>query len=357
MALQTIKNVAIKGIAACVPEEVADNRQLELLGTPEDREKFIETTGIAKRHIVGNSKVTTSDLCFQAAEKLLADLQWNKDEIDCLVFVTQTPDYILPATSAILQDRLGLSKDCFAIDISLGCSGWVYGLSTISSFISSGNFKKGLLLVGDTVTVTKSDRDKSTYPLFGDAGTATALSYSPDAKPMYFHTGTDGSGYEAIMIEDGGFRNFFNEESLTVKERGEGIFRNNLQSHLSGQDVFIFGITRAPKSIKTLIENFNLNVDEVDYFILHQANMLMTDMIRKKLKVDPAKVPYSLDEYGNTSSASIPLTITTRINDKVTQGPVKMIACGFGVGLSWGTVYFETENIVCPEILKYNLNT
>lgn len=356
MAFQTIKNVKIEGISACVPEEVADNSKLELLGDSEDIAKFIETTGIAQRHVVGDSGICTSDLCYQAAEKLLKDLEWDKQDIDCLIFVTQTPDYILPATSCILQDRLGLSKDCYTLDISLGCSGWVYGLATLSGLMSSGNFKKALLLVGDTVTVTKSDRDKSTYPLFGDAGTATALTYRKDAQPMYFQTGTDGSSHNAIKIDDGGFRNFFTEESLVVKEREPGIFRNNLQSYLNGQDVFIFGITRAPKSIKALTSQFNINTDEVDYFVFHQANKLMTEMIRKKLKVNAEKVPYSLDEYGNTSSASIPMTIVTRLADKAKNEKLKMVACGFGVGLSWGTVYFETENIVCPEILIYNKN-
>jgi 3-oxoacyl-[acyl-carrier-protein] synthase-3 len=356
MALQKVNNVRISGIATCVPETVIDNRKLSLLGSQSDIDKFIETTGIAQRHVVGNKPICTSDLCYTAAEKIISDLNWNKEDIDCLVFVTQTPDYILPATSCILQDRLGLSKDCFSIDISMGCSGWVYGLSTISSLMCSGNFKKGLLLVGDTVTVTKSKKDKSTYPLFGDAGTATALEFSTSAQPMYFHTGTDGSGFESIIIEDGGFRNFFNSESLVEKERESGIFRTNLQSHLNGQDVFIFGITRAPKSVKTLMEHFALKNEDVDYFVFHQANKLMTEMIRKKIKIEPEKVPYSLDEFGNTSSASIPLTITTRLQNQVQKNQVRFLACGFGVGLSWGTVYFETANIVCSDLLYYKLN-
>ncbi len=356
MAFQTIQNVKINGISACVPETIADNRNLELLGSREDINKFVDTTGIAQRHVVGDEKICTSDLCYQAAEKLIDSLGWEKNEIECLIFVTQTPDYILPATSCILQDRLGLSKECYTLDISLGCSGWVYGLATISGLMSTGNFKKGLLLVGDTVTVTKSDRDKSTYPLFGDAGTATALTYDQGAKPIYFETGTDGSSYDAIMIEDGGFRNFFTEESLKVKEREAGVYRNNLQSYLNGQDVFVFGITRAPKSIKSLIGNFDIDKEAIDYFIFHQANKFMIEMIMKKLKIDGDKVPYSLDEYGNTSSASIPLTIVTRLKEQTESKPLKIIGCGFGVGLSWGTVYLETESLVCPDILIYNKN-
>jgi 3-oxoacyl-[acyl-carrier-protein] synthase-3 len=356
MAFQKIKNVKIVGVSACVPEKIIDNSKSSIIGNESDIQKFIETTGIAKRHSVGDSKICSSDLCFQAAEKLISDLHWSKSEIDCLIFVTQTPDYILPATSCIIQDRLGLSTECFALDISLGCSGWVYGLSTISQMLCTGNFKKGLLLVGDTVTLTKSDLDKSTFPLFGDAGTATALEFNESASEMYFHTSTDGSGYKSIIIEDGGFRNFFNKESLEVKKNIDGVFRNNLQSSLNGADVFIFGITKAPSSINSLIEKFNLERNEVDYLILHQANKLMNDKIRKKVKIDEDKIPYSLDEYGNTSSASIPLTLVSRLREKITRKNHKFIACGFGVGLSWGSVYFETDSIICPEVIIYNSN-
>ena len=352
MAFQKVNNVKIVGLGACVPENIVDNRKLKLLGNSDEITNFIETTGIAKRHTIGKNKICASDLCFEAAERLISELNWNKKEIDCLIFVSQTPDYILPATSCILQNRLGLSTECFAIDISLGCSGWVYGLATLSHLLASGNFKKGLLLNGDTVTVTKSDRDKSTSPLFGDAGTATALEFDTSAAPMYFHTATDGSGYKSIMIEDGGFRNFFSPESLEIKEYEKGIFRNNLQSHLNGPDVFIFGITKAPKSINGLIDYFNLDKKDIDYLLLHQANLLMNNKIRKKVGIEEDKVPYSLSEYGNTSSASIPLTIVTKLQDKVLDSKQRFLACGFGVGLSWGTVYFETNGITCPSIIK-----
>jgi len=356
MAFQKIKNVKISGMAACVPKNIVDNSTLEMIGTKQERSKFIDLTGIAKRHTVGNNKICTSDLCFQASERLVADLNWSKDEIDCLLFVSQTPDYMVPATSCILQDRLGLSTDCFALDISLGCSGWVYGLATIAQLLSSGSFNKALLLVGDTVSVTKSSRDKGTFPLFGDAGTATALEYIQHASPMFFHTGTDGSNHKAIIIEDGGFRNFFTKDSLTVKESAPGVFRNNLQTHLNGTDVFIFGITKAPQSIKKLLQNFNIDREDIDYYILHQANKLMNEKIRKKISAAVEKVPYSLDEYGNTSSATIPLTIVTRLNKEVRTSKQKIVCSGFGVGLSWGSVYFEIDKIVCPEIIIYNTN-
>jgi 3-oxoacyl-[acyl-carrier-protein] synthase-3 len=352
MAFQENKNVKIVGISACVPKNIEDNRELALLGDQNDIKKFIDSTGIICRRTVSNKKICTSDLCFEAAQKLIEELKWDRNDIDCLILVTQTPDYLLPSTACILQGRLGLSKDCFAMEISQGCSGWVYGLSTITSLLSSGNMKRALLLVGDTVTVTKSKKDKSTYPLFGDAGTATAIEFESKNEGMIFNTGTDGDKYECIIIRDGGFRNPFTSESLVVKEQEPGIFRNNLQSFLHGQNVFIFGISRVPKSIKALLEKYELDKNEIDFFVFHQANLLMTEQIRKKIKIESEKVPYSLDEFGNTSSASIPLTIVTRLGDKLKKGDHKLLACGFGVGLSWGTVVFNTSNLVCPELIE-----
>jgi 3-oxoacyl-[acyl-carrier-protein] synthase-3 len=352
MALQHIKGVSIKGISACVPKNIIDNIESPVFATAEDAKRFIENTGVASRHIVAEKGVCTSDLCVVAAERLIEELQWAKEDITCLIFVTQTPDYIFPATSCIIQDRLGLPKDCFAIDISLGCSGWIYGLSVISSLMSTGHFKKGLLLTGDTTSVTKNPKDKSTYPLFGDAGTATALEYDGNESGFFFHTGTDGAGYEAIMVKDGGFRNFFTPESLVEQEYEGGIIRNNLQSILNGASVFTFGITRAPKSVLALLEFAGLSKEAIDYFVFHQANKMMNEKISSKLKIETAKVPYSLATYGNTSSASIPLTIASQLKDAVTGAHHKMLACGFGVGLSWGSALFDLDRIACPDIVE-----
>ena len=351
MAFLDIKNIVLKGIAACVPERIEDNSTLPLLGSSDDIAKFIETTSIIKRHIVADSGICTSDLCVVAAERLIKDIGWNKDEIDCLIFVTQTPDYQLPATACILQDRLQLPTGCFALQISLGCSGWVYGLTTIASLMTNGQFKKGLLLVGDTATLTKSSLDKSTYPLFGDAGTAAAIQFEEGAPGIKAEVGTNGGGYDKIIIEDGGYRNPFSVGSLQMSEKEPGMSSNKLQTQMNGVDVFIFGITHAPKSIKALAEKFDIDLQQVDYFVLHQANKMMTEKIRKKINAAPEKVPYSLSNYGNTSSASIPLTIVTELKEQLAHGKHALICCGFGVGLSWGSVYFETENFYCSPVL------
>ena len=220
MAIFNIPNIVIAGVSACVPRTIERNRDSALLDEDE-KEKLIASIGVEEKR-VADDRTATSDLCFEAAEQLIADLEWNKADIEVLIFVSQTPDYILPATSCILQERLGLSQECYAVDISLGCSGWVYGLSTIASIMSAGQLHKGLLLVGDTAMKLGSSLDKSYFPLFGDAGTVTALEYEAGNRGMTFHTATDGSGKEAILIPEGGYRIPFNTSTLRLQNVGGG---------------------------------------------------------------------------------------------------------------------------------------
>ncbi|MFD0765443.1 3-oxoacyl-ACP synthase III family protein [Mucilaginibacter lutimaris] len=351
MAFLHIKNVAIKGVAACVPQTIEENTAITNIGA-NDVEKLIKTTGVERRRIV-KAGTCTSDLCFKAAEKLIEELGWDKKDIDGLVFVTQTPDYILPASSCILQSRLGLSTECFTLDISLGCSGFVYGISTLAGYMQSGMIKKALLLAGDTSSMTSSKSDKSTYPLFGDAGTATALEFVDGNDGMKFHLGTDGAGYQAIIINDGGYRNRFNERSLQQNTITEGINRNNLELMLDGMDVFSFGISKAPETVRALVEKFNIDIAQVDHVYFHQANLMMNERIRKKLQLPENKVPLSLKNFGNTSSATIPLTMVTETADSLRNGENEIIACGFGVGLSWASLICKTNRLVISDLVIY----
>lgn len=348
MAFLNVKNVSIKGFAACVPAAKDCISDIYKWG---GLENFIESTGIASRRCAGDS-ISASDLCLTAAEKLISDLGWDKSEIEALFFVTQTPDYILPATSCVLQKKLGLSKECYTLDISLGCSGWVYAMSVITSLMQNGTIKKGLLLAGDTVTKICSPEDKSTYPLFGDAGTATALEYEENGIGFKYLMNTDGNGYETIIIRDGGYRSPVNAESLVETKINDTISRRGIDLELNGMDVFSFGITKAPKSVKQLCEQYSIDKDKVDIFSFHQANKMMNEMIRKKLKLSIEQVPYCMDEFGNTSCASIPLVLVTRERARLQNEKLTHIACGFGVGLSWGSVYFETEKITVPELIE-----
>ena len=347
MAFLEYKNVRIAGISAGVPKNILSNLHPDASDgfsseyAPED---FVKTTGVKERHVSDN--LCTSDLCYEAAEKLIADLGWEKSEIEALIFVSQTADYILPCTACVLQDRLGLSKECYAADNSLGCSGWVYGLSQVLGLLSAGTIKKALLLCGDAKKRAAGPRD----PLFGHAGTVTAVEYCEGAKGFQFHFGTDGSGYDAIITPDGGSRNQVSPKTFELEEV-EGKMMHRMQTRMKGMDVFAFGISTAPKTVKKLAEHYEFDYQEADYFVFHQANMKMKNMIAKKLKLEPEKVPSCMYEFGNTSSASIPLTIVTQLKDRATV-PTKFICCGFGVGLSWGTVAFETENIVISDLVE-----
>ena len=342
MAYFSFNNVRIAGFSAGVPRTVLTNEGMD--GGQYSASSFIQSTGVLNHRV--SDDWTAGDLCYEAAEKLVADLGWDKEEIDILIFVSQHADYILPATACILQDRLGLSKECYAADLSLGCSGWVYGLSTVVSLLAAGTARKALLMSGDG-----KRRINYVDPLFGHAGAVTALEYKEGASPIQFYFGTDGSGYDALIIPDGGARNQFTDKSF-VAEDVDGHMLTRLQSRMKGMDVFSFGISMGPKSVKRLAEHFGFDYQDCDYYVFHQANLLMNEKIRTKLKLPEEKVPYCLQDFGNTASASIPLTIVTQLRGKFESQKTKFIGCGFGVGLSWASCRFETENIVVSELVE-----
>ncbi len=351
MAFLQTKNVKIAGISAAVPKNIERIIDLDVYESREEAEKFIASSHIEERRVSNDDKIT-SDYCLAAAEKLIADLNWDKNDIDCLIFVSYTFDYILPSTACILQDRLGLSKDCYTLDVRYGCTGWVYGVSVISSLLQSGTMKKGLLLTGEVATKVSGRYDKSTYPLFGDCGSCTAFEYTNDETEICMHYGTDGSGYSAIIIPEGGLRVPFSVDSLKEEQLSPGIRRNKLQQDINGMDVFAFGISRAPMAINALTEHFKLNTENIDYYLLHQANFFMNQRILKRLKVSEDKAPCSIPKFGNNASASIPLLMVTQISEQLETKKLKSLACGFGVGLSWGSLCFETNKIIVPDLIE-----
>ena len=346
----TIKNISLKGLAACVPKGIA--KTIDYNWISEDEQKaFIKNIGIEERRVASDT-TTTADLCEKSTIALLNKLNWSKESIDVLIFVSQSPDYILPATSAILQHKLGLKKSTIAFDVTLGCSGYVYGLFLLSNLISLGACKRGLLLVGDKSTLSSNYKDKSVYPLFGDAGTATALEYDENAKPVFFNLFTDGSGYKSIIIEDGGCRNPMSEKSFITQKIDDGIERTPKNLTLDGIEIFNFALKEVTPSIQNILENSKISKEEVDFFIFHQANKLINESVRKKCKIEVEKVPYSIQKFGNTSSASIPLTMLYALKNKLEQKNLTLLLSGFGVGYSWGNCILKTNNITCTEILE-----
>jgi len=346
MAFLKIDNVKLSGIAASVPCKVERICDLPIFADGE-ADKFSESTGVVSRHV--SDTLLSSDLCTAAAERMIDDLGWEKDTIDGLVVVTQSPDFHRPSNATLIQNRLGLSKECASLCISFGCSGWIYGLSVAAGLINSG-CKRVLLCAGEGIQAY-CKQDKSTYPLFGSAGTCTALEYDNVAPSILFHLGTDGSGWSAINIPDGGYRHPYSGNSSLIEEFEGGIKRARMNVALNGMDVFSFGISRPPKSIKALSEHFSIDLTMIDYLLLHQANKMLNAKIAKKVGVPESKVPHNIEDYGNSSSATLPLLMVTILRDALLGRPLRFLGCAFGVGLSWGSVYFETNTPTVSEIV------
>ncbi len=353
MAFLEVKHVAIKGVAAAVPKRKEYNKDFSKLSEGQ-LEQYIKTVGVRERRCaIHDGTLCTSDLCCEAAEKLLSELCWNREEIGLLVFVSHTQDYKLPSTACILQNRLGLSKETMSFDVPLGCSGFVYGLGIAGSLVSHGLIKKALLLVGNTQSVYASPEDKSTALLFGDAGSAIALEYDEKLhESIKFHYQTDGAGFDKLIVPDGGCRHPFNEHSADMEDFDEGIRRSRLHEKMDGGAVFSFAFFNVPKSLKALIKEYAIDVDKVDYLLLHQTNKFMLDSIRKKLNFPEEKAPNNIDRFGNTSGTSIPLLMVTELRAALQNQELSHLCCGFGVGLSLGSTYFTTDRIIVPELIE-----
>jgi len=351
VALFKIENIEIKGLAACVPKAIEKTSDYDYI-TEDERRIFSEGTGIIERR-VASKNVCTSDMCFEATKQLFKDTGTKEEEIDVLVFVSQSPDYFLPATSIILQERLGLSKKTVAFDINLGCSGYVYGLAVISNLISLAGFNKGLFLCGDKSSFSPNPKDKSTYPLFGDAATATLIEKKNNAK-IHFNLQSDGSGWESIIIRGGGTRFPYSDETTKVKVVEPGIERADCNLELNGMEVFNFSLREVKPNVLDLLNYSSTDIEDVEHVVMHQANKLMNESVRKKLKLPVEKVPYSIQKYGNTSSASIPLTIVSELKEQLHKNnkPTKLLLTGFGVGYSWGSLLVDFQNVIISDIVE-----
>ena len=344
MGLSTLHNVRFAGMASCVPHRILDNIRDCPPSQRSERERLVRNIGIQTRRICPEWQ-TFSDLAFVAAEKLLTDLQWQRDEIDALIVVTQSPDYLIPATAIIVQNRLGLPHTTIAFDVNLGCSGYPFGLHLLGSMISAGGVKKALLLVGDRSANVKD-------PLFSDAGTATALVFDASAPPMHFDLNSDGSGYKAIMLPAGGHREPFGVQHLIPKRDEHGVLHWPADLMLDGPAVLSFSTQRVPPAVQRLLEYAKVDKEQVDYFVFHQANRMINETIRKKLGLPAEKVPSTLHDLGNTSGASLPVTMTARLHEQLSNGKHKLVLGGFGIGLSWGTAIVDIEGGQFPVMLE-----
>lgn len=349
MAQATVKQVRLAGLVSAVPSQVVSN-----LDCPpekrQERERLVRNIGIDTRRVCGEG-VVFSDLALEAAEKLIAGLGWAKEEVQALIVVTQSPDYPIPATAIILQDKLGLPHGTLAFDVNLGCSGYPYALYTLGCMIAAGGIRRGIVLVGDKSS-NPTSLDNGLLSLFGDAATATALEFDADAPPMYFQMGSDGSGHRAIIIEAGGQRVPFQPHHLERLPGADGISRKGTDVILDGPAILNFSIREVPPLVTQLLASTPHDAGSVDYFVFHQANRMINETIRKKLGLPPEKVPMSLHDFGNTSSASVPVTMTVRLREALAESPKRLLMAGFGVGLSWAAAVVDLDRPYMPELLE-----
>ena len=324
-----IDNIDIKCIATCLPQGVLEMSSLKERFGEKVVEDTVKGSGIERLHVAAEHE-TTADLCERAANKLFEATQFDRNGIDGLVFVSQTMDYFNPATSCVLQGKLGLSNDCVCFDISYGCSGYIYGLFQAATLIGSGACKNVLLLAGDTNSkMVDKDRNASLM-VFGDAGSATLISRGEGR--MGFHIATDGYSYQTVLNERMGFRKYPENTHPDYKP----------DPAMSGDDVFSFIINVGPKTIKAVLELMGWDKDEVDFYGLHQATKVTVDFMRKKLKLaHPELAPFDIQNYGNTGPATVPMVLTDwphRAEGVDTSTWHKVVVAAYGVGLSWGSV-------------------
>jgi 3-oxoacyl-[acyl-carrier-protein] synthase III len=331
MAQSIIKAPSLKGLATCVPRRRFNNLTDTTAFAQSEVRKVVAMAGVTERRIV-DARTCSTDLCFGAAEALLEDLGWDRHSIDGLIMVTQTPDYFMPSSSCMLHKRLRLAEHCAAFDLGLGCSGYVYGLWLASTMLQSGGLRRVLLLHGETPTLYANDSDRAVSLLFGDAGSATALERNDETNGQwYFTLHTDGTGYDDLIVEAGGFRDRFCAESAAHYVK------------MNGANVFNFTIKVIPPLIDDTLRLAERSREDVDYYIFHQSNRFIMKHLMTKCDLPGAKVPVILESYGNSGGPSVPLTITQGLTLDGQTKPLWLMLLGYGVGLSWGAALLPLE--------------
>jgi len=332
------RGIKIAGIATAVPQNKYNVDESKPILGEEAVEKFKAKTGI--KYIRKTEAIqTASDLGYEASNYLLSKLNIDRAQVGVLIFVSQSPDYRKPATACVLQYRLGLSMNCAAFDVGLGCSGFVYGNQIIRSMMECSDAEYGLLIVAETSSKLAAPNDKAVSLMFGDAGSAILYKNHAEEECTTLLK-TDGSRYQSIIVPAGGFRDLQPKEENFIDKDGK--LRSKYYTYMDGMGVFSFTITDVPIAMKEYLRHTNMNSDSFDYVFMHQANHMIIKQIARRLKVPMEKVPLSLDRYGNTSGVTIPLTICDALGNKNSE-KVKILASGFGIGLSLGVTSFAID--------------
>lgn len=349
MTTFSLKNFKISGISSVIPQEekIITDDKLLYNGDEKRIKRVIKSSGFLKRRVV-DKNTTTADLCFQAAQDLIRNLGTDKNEIDALLFISYTPDYLMPATSYVLHNKLGLSQDCICMDIPQACSGYIIGLLQSGMLINSG-CRKVLLLVGDCFSKFSDMFKNHTAPVFGDAGSATILEYDKKAEISYFSINSEGKGYDALICKNGGFRNIPRKEDFYEDEGYK------YEAFMDGGRIFEFTMDYIAPSIEKLLKFSKFSIQDIDNFVFHQANKFILENIARKLNIDAMKISTeTLTNYGNQCGASIPCTISNTLFDKISKNKSRVLMSGFGVGLSWANAILTLDNIYCSKLNLYN---
>ncbi len=327
----------IRTIEVYLPEKILSNKELEREFPEWNAQKIEQKTGIRERHIA-NENETALDLGLRAAVKLLDN--YDKEKIDLLLFCTQSPDYYLPTSACILQDKLGLRTDVGAFDFNLGCSGFIYGLAIAKSFIRTGIASNVLLITSETYTKHIHPKDKGNRTIFGDGAAATIIERSERKGILEFSLGTDGSGYKNLIVPNGGLRNRYDINAKEIDD-GSGSIRTENNLYMNGPEIFNFTIEAVPVVVNQCLEKNQTNLSEIDYVIFHQANLFMIEYLRKKINIPKEKFYMNMLHTGNTVCATIPIALKDCLDNKIIKEGDRVLLVGYGVGYSWGATIIE----------------
>jgi 3-oxoacyl-[acyl-carrier-protein] synthase III len=350
MITSVIEGIRIAGIRAVVPPARHSFLETPEPFTADEVGKLCASIGVDARRVAPLS-VCASDLCVAAAEGLLTQLNWDPASVGVLILVTQDPDYNVPATACVIHKRLGLSSSAACFDVNLGCSGFVYGVWMASLLMRGSSAKRALVLCGDVPARRTLLDDRGTRPLFGDAGSATALEVSDGAAPIHALVGTDGNGARNIFIKAGARRNDLTPGLVARTPEEAAALHADARLSLNGAEVFSFTLRVVPGLIRDALAFAGTAVEAIDHCVMHQANAFMLEHLRKKTKFPEEKFVVAMKEFGNTSSASIPLSIAHRLSASVASGSRKVLLAGFGVGWSWGALVGDLGPIPAPEVV------
>lgn len=331
-----LANLHISHIGACLPERRVSIMDYAGSFTEKEVKRIKKTTGVEAVHVSADD-MCSSDYDVAMAKRLMAETGLAGADFDGIVFISQTPDYKVPGTSVILQDRLGLPKESVAFDINYGCSGYVYGLYQASLLVSSGSCKRVLVFSGDTQLKMIHEQDRANRMVLGDGFAVTVVEQGSDE--MCFAIHSDGSGCRAIFLEAGGYRMPKSESTAEPVVMKNGQTRWPEYTYMDGMEIMNFALSEVPSLVKETLELAGWQKEEVGLFAMHQANKMILEFLAKRIGTDMEHLPLTMEEMGNTVSASVPLMLTEKHRElEERNGLEKVVICGFGVGLSWGAV-------------------